>query len=279
MEEASENNNLELEANFIALIKNQLQYQEQQEVEKIISADNEAEADFEFTKEIWEKLGNVSTPSPSPEMKTRFYTMLDTFKEQADIQKPIQKDHFLQKVKNFFSYKPALNWAYALMLVIVGGLGGYFLKNGNSQAVAGNETVEALSKEVQEMKQMMMLAMLENPVATERLKAVSYTQELKTVDNKIIDALFTTLNSDPNENVRLVTLEALMQLADNPKVREGLVQSLMKQESPLVQVELADAMVKLQEKRSVKQFRKMLEKDDLNKAVKVKIENSIKELS
>lgn len=121
--------------------------------------------------------------------------------------------------------------------------------------------------------------MLENPTATERLKAVSYTQELNKVDDKVIDALLTTLNSDPNENVRLVTLEALVQLGNYPKVREGLVQSLMKQESPLVQVALADAMVKLQEKRSVKEFKQLLQKENLNKAVKGKIEKTIQVLS
>ncbi|MDZ7933765.1 MAG: hypothetical protein U5M51_02080 [Emticicia sp.] len=36
---------------------------------------------------------------------------------------------------------------------------------------------------MQETKELMMLSMLENPTATERLKAVSYTQELNKVDD------------------------------------------------------------------------------------------------
>ncbi len=80
-------------------------------------------------------------------------------------------------------------------------------------------------------------------------------------------------------NVRLVTLEALAELAHDARVREGLVQSLTKQESPLVQVALADIMVKLQEKRSLKPLRQLLRQDGINDLVKSKIEQTIKELS
>jgi HEAT repeat protein len=98
------------------------------------------------------------------------------------------------------------------------------------------------------------------------------------VNDKVLEALFTTLNTDDNENVRLVTLDALVELAANPTVREGLVASLLKQESPLMQVALADALVQLQEKKSVKSFKKLLENQQLNSGVKQKLEQSVKKL-
>lgn len=239
--------------------------------------------DFEFDKEeqdLWEKLGKIDTPSPSPEAKTRFYAMLDTYQNELESKKENSFQAIFERFKQAFKYKPAYNWAYALVLLALGGITGYFSgRTTANETLAHQDKVEQLSSEVQEMKQMMMLSMLENPTATERLKAVSYTQELSTVDDQVIDALLTTLNFDQNENVRLVTLEALIQLAHHPKVREGLVQSLLKQESPLMQVALADAMVKLQEKRSVKQFKKLLKKDNLNNSVKSKIEKTIQVLS
>jgi hypothetical protein len=57
------------------------------------------------------------------------------------------------------------------------------------------------------------------------------------------------------------------------------VQSLTKQESPLVQVALADVMLKLQEKRSLKPLRQMLLQEGVNDLVKIKIEQTIKELT
>jgi hypothetical protein len=235
-------------------------------------------------KQLWEALGKIVTPPPSTEVKTRFYAMLDTYINEVESQKSTVFEQSLHYLKSIFTYKPAYNWAYAMVLISIGSLIGYFSGNmigkfSNNQAINSQADVKKLASEVQEMKQIMMLSMLENPMATERLKAVSYTQELNNVDDQVIDALLTTLNFDQNENVRLVTLEALIQLANNPKVREGLVQSLLKQESPLMQVALADAMVKLQEKRSVKQFKKLLQKENLNEAVKGKIEKTIKVLS
>lgn len=239
--------------------------------------------DLTFDKEeqdLWEKLGEIKAPNPSPESRTRFYAMLETYQHELESKKENSFLVAFERIKKLFIYKPTYGWAYALGLLILGGTIGYLSgKSADNQMLTSQEKVEKLSSEVQDMKQLMMLSMLENPMATERLKAVSYTQELNTVDDQVIDALLATLNFDQNENVRLVTLEALIQLAHHPKVREGLVQSLLKQESPLMQVALADAMVKLQEKRSVKQFKKLLKKDNLNHFIKHKIEKTIQVLS
>ena len=98
-------------------------------------------------------------------------------------------------------------------------------------------------------------------------------------DGQVVEALLATLNNDPNVNVRLMTLEALAQVAvRNASVREGLVHSIMEQESPLVQAALADVMLKLQEKRSVQPFRKLLQQKDLNVQIRTKIEQTITKL-
>ncbi|MCP9749125.1 HEAT repeat domain-containing protein [Lacihabitans sp. CS3-21] len=233
----------------------------------------------DIEKTLWEQMGKLRVPEPSKDVKIRFHAMLDTFKAEEEAKKEGIFQILLERFKTLFAYKPAYNWAYAMILIVISSGAGYFIGKPNSEVAANSNEVKRLSSEVQDMKQMMMLSMLENPVATERLKAVSYTQELNNVDDQVIDALLTTLNFDQNENVRLVTLEALIQLAENPKVREGLVQSLLTQESPLMQVALADAMVKLQEKRSVKQFKELLRKENLNDAVKGKIEKTILVLS
>jgi hypothetical protein len=71
----------------------------------------------------------------------------------------------------------------------------------------------------------------------------------------------------------------LRQFADEPQVREGLIQSITRQESPLVQIALADVMVGLQEKRSVKQLQRLLEQENLDETVKIKIKETVKVLS
>jgi hypothetical protein len=46
----------------------------------------------------------------------------------------------------------------------------------------------------------------------------------------------------------------------------------------LMQSAIADVMVKLQERRSIKSLQKLLNKKDLNGMVKIKIEQSIRKL-
>ncbi|HVS97116.1 MAG TPA: HEAT repeat domain-containing protein [Puia sp.] len=135
--------------------------------------------------------------------------------------------------------------------------------------------LQALTAQVHEMREMMMLSLLQNPAASERIRAVSYTSDIRHVDPKIATALLATLNNDPNVNVRLTTLEALTHFARDPRIREGLVQSILQQQSPLVQAALADVMLRLQEKRAVAPFKKLLQQKELNTMVRARIEQTI----
>jgi HEAT repeat protein len=165
-----------------------------------------------------------------------------------------------------------------LVLVTFGLVLGYLLHRPAQTSIAYNKQIDSLSSQVSEIKQVMMLSLLQDPSASQRIKAVSYTDDLGNVNLRVIDALLTTLNEDPNVNVRLATLEALVRFSGEPKVREGLVRSINLQESPIMQSAIADVMVKLQEKSSVQSLQKLLSKKDLNKMVKVNIEKSIQKL-
>lgn len=213
---------------------------------------------------LQQQLGEMAVPEPSPALRADFYAQLETFREEVK-PRPVRR----------FLHTYAFRAVAACLLLSVGIGAGFWL----SERSASRRQVDELSEQVRDMRQMMMLSLLENPSATERLRAVSYTRDMNEVNDKVLDALLTTLNNDPNPNVRLVTLDALVQLGSDPRVRQGLVQALGNQESPLVQVALADAMVKLQEKRSVKPLKRLLRRENLNDLVKTKIEQSIKDLS
>lgn len=229
-------------------------------------------------RQMWQRMGAVPTPEPRPEMRTQFYAMLDSFEQEETVQ-PQPIGARLAELFRQWSTGLAAKLAYSVVLLGIGLVAGFWLQRPEKQDVAYQERIDTLSVQVQEMRQMMMLSLLENPSATERLRAVGFTKDIPDVDSHVVDALLMTLNNDPNVNVRLVTLEALADLARDARVREGLVQSLTRQESPLVQVALADVMVKLQEKRSLKPLRQLLRQPGTNDLVKSKIEQTIKDLS
>ena len=203
-------------------------------------------------------------PGPSLDLDSRFHSMLAEEK---------------RKLSTGYSFRlPELNFlmprlAFGTLLLVAGFATGFWL-----QRKAVNPEVTQLTEEVSELKEMMMLSLLQKESVTERLRAVSLTNDMDKVSDKVTEALFQTLNHDSNVNVRLAALEALTLYSTQSEVREGLVRSISLQDSPLVQLTLAELMVALQEKKSVGELQKLLDSDQTPKEVKNKLKKSIEVL-
>jgi len=228
-------------------------------------------------QKVWDMMAVGETPEPSAHMKVKFQAMLDTYKDSvAD-----ERNSLWQSITGLFNnlWERQRRWplAYNLAIVLISfGCGYWFFSSGKGGKQ--EQELQALTSQVHELKQTMMLALLQNPSASERIRGVSYTSEIKHADKEVIDALLATLNNDDNVNVRLSTLDALAQMANHPEVRQGLIQSIARQDSPLMQSAIADVMLKLQEKRSVGSFRELLKQKNLDPGVKDKIRQTITQL-
>lgn len=206
-------------------------------------------------------------PESSISLDDHFYAMLSKMKKES---KGFSWGSFFSWPANGPELIPRL--AFASVLLLLGFFAGYWLK----PSAADSQQVEQLSQQVTDLKEMMMLSLLEKESATDRLRAVNLTSEMSNVSATVTSALLQTLNQDDNINVRLAALEMLKPYARDSRVREELVRSIAVQESPLVQLSLAELMVALQEKSSVKEFEKILKSDKTPADVKRKIEESIK---
>ncbi|OJJ18371.1 hypothetical protein BKI52_26085 [marine bacterium AO1-C] len=238
-------------------------------------------------KVLNDQLGQVEVPEPSEQMSVNFYAMLEEHKQTEKA-----SARFSTRLKTWWAAlnhrRMAYNLAYGLVGILIGGLGMYMMQDtstkGNKNLVISKKNEEQLADIKKQLARLetankeVMLTLIKEKSASERLRAVNLTSNLSDVDNRIIDALLTTLNTDSNVNVRLTTVEALSQFTTHPKVRTGLIKSIAKQESPLVQIALVDIMIDLQEKRSVKALKELLKKEDLNEAVKGKVEQGIQVL-
>jgi HEAT repeat protein len=223
------------------------------------------------TQFVLDSIDGLHNPEPSFNMKTNFRAMLDDFKSGA---KPAAASGFWSQLRLSWALQPRFPLAYGLIVLLICAGVVYWFSSNNQQEME----VQEMHAQVHELKQNMMLAMLNNPLASERLKAVNYTGEIKRVDKRVINALLTTLNNDTNDNVRLSALEALVRLAGNPEVRAGLIQSITKQDSPVVQLAIADVMLKLQEKSSVNSFKQLLRQKGLDDEVIRKVKETITKL-
>ncbi|GAB2966457.1 hypothetical protein GCM10027048_41090 [Hymenobacter coalescens] len=272
-----------IQEHLLDYLHHQLPPAAQQALDAHVAGCPDCRTELEMTRQLWRGLVQLPTPEPSETLRPDFYAMLAAYK--ATEMAPRSASSLSRAVgwlQALLTPQFAGRLAYSLCLLALGIAGGYWLTSQRPAPVgsADRQELAALTKQVQDMRQVMLLSLIDAPSATERLRAVSYTKELQQANPKVVEALLSTLNHDDNVNVRLATLEALAQLApDEPAVRQGLVRSLSQQDSPLVQSALADVMVQLQEKRSVAPLRRLLAQPDLNDAVKGKIQQSIRSLS
>ena len=230
---------------------------EVRQIEQWLEAGIISLTDLRNLSDLERELHQTSDPVPSMNLDARFAAMVAREKElQPTIKKAV-------------TLWPQL--AVAASLTVAGFLAGYYL-----QKPSGDVT--QLAQQVNEMKEMMMLTLLEKESASERLRAVSLTSDMTEVSDKVANALFQTLNSDPNVNVRLAAIEAMRPYTKNNRVREGLIQSIALQNSPLVQVALADLMVTIQAKQSITALKKILEDKRTPKDVREKIKKNIEVL-
>ena len=216
-----------------------------QQIETLIEHGKISLTQLSSLEKLNEQIELMKGEAVSVEQDNRFHQMLRQEKQKI-------RATVLISWPRLMEWMPRL--ALAAAMLIAGFSAGYYY-----QKPSGNYEVGVLSDQVKELKEMMMISLLEKESATERLKAVSLTEEIDGPSKKVTEALLNTLNEDESVNVRLAALEALGKYMKKPHVREGLVRSIAKQDSPLVQVALAEMMVTMREKSSVNELKKVLE--------------------
>lgn len=233
-----------------------------QELEQLIEAGEVSLTALTDLSQLNDRILAIPDKQTAMELDNRFYSML---KEE---QKKAQGNIWNFQWPSLQILAPRL--AFGIVLVLLGFSTGYWLNKPGEM-----DNVASLTREVTDLKEMVMLSLLEKESATDRLKAVSLTGEMSQASKKVTEALIQTLNEDGNVNVRLAALEALRPYVRESYVREAIIRSITHQSSPLVQVALAELMVALQEKKSVEELRKLLDEEGTPEEVKERIKESI----
>jgi hypothetical protein len=251
-----------------------LTMQEAEELRKVLEEEGYDVSRLDQITELLKQMDEVRVPEPRTEMRDRFYGMLEEEKSRM-AQKHRLIDILLQPIRSLFNTGFLPKLSYAAFILLVGFvLGHWILPERLFQSQTG-----VLIEEVQNMKKLMALTLFEQSTASDRLQAVYYTGDLPQPGDVLLEALLKTLNQDPSVNVRLASLEALVPHMDQAEVRAGLIHSIRNQDSPLLQMAIAELMLKTQEKEAVPEMEKLLQRKDLNEQVAEKLIESIKVLS
>lgn len=235
-------------------------------------------AEIEDLSAIWTKLGVLPREQPGPGLREKFYGTLEAYIAglEGEREKPGLGRSLSRLAARLMPRRPVYQAALALALLAVGVGSGLWL--GARRPDVRNE-VASLRQEVGEARQTAALSLLRQPSSSDRLMGVSWVENVRQPARPTLDALLRTLNEDPSVNVRLAAVDALYLFAGQPGVKEGLVESLSRQTSPLVQVALIDLLVGAREKRAVEALKTLAADEKLEPAVRMKAESGVKELS
>ena len=191
--------------------------------------------------ETWEMLGLLEpdplSAQPSAQLRPRFYQSLEAYQQGIQAAAPTPAK------RRFFDWGWP-GWAWSAALLVAGLAAGQWM----GQRERGRADLAGLQDEVHHMRQLVTLSLLEQQSASERLRGVDYAYRVDQSDTQVLAALLHAVNHDPNVNVRLAAVDALRKFAGNPSVRGSLDQSLVKQDSPLVQLALIDFIVDTRDK-------------------------------
>jgi hypothetical protein len=223
---------------------------------------------------VWEKLALLPAPEPSPDARERFDRMLLAYQAGRAEPQPVPSKPHTQWTGFQWLRLPVVQLAGALALVAIG----FLIGNGLNRARSQSDDLAAMRTELTNMRQLVVLSMLQQQSASERLQGVSYSQGESRLDPQILGALLHTLRYDSSVDVRLAALDALSRHSAQPQVRRGISDALQIQQSPLVQVALIDQLVEWRDPDAEQRLRNFEQSPDLNPSVRERAQWALSKL-
>lgn len=163
------------------------------------------------------------------------------------------------------TWRPVHIAAAMLLAALAGGGIGQQL----STAVhSSDRALDAVRAELHDVREMLALSLLAQSAASDRLKGVSSAGRLDDPRADVLTALVDVLLRDPNVNVRLASVRALARFRDRPAIREGVVEALVQEPSPLVTIALISFLVDAKDAIAVDALRQLSQDPGRDDAVR-----------
>lgn len=220
---------------------------------------------------IWRKLSLLPVEQPSSASRARFEAMLQAYQAgrsnlpagNSQWRKPASSWNVFQWLRS-----PLGAVAWSIALLAIGVYAGFHVAGSRSHS----QELAAMQIELTSMKQLVVLSMLQQQSATERLQGVTWSTREEQLDPQVLSALLHTLRYDGSVDVRLAALDALSRHARQPQVHKGILDALQDQQSPLVQVALIDLLLEWRDRDAAQRLQQLEQTPNLNPTVRQRVE-------
>lgn len=221
----------------------------------------ECRAEVAAMTETWTNLGSFEDEAvPHERLRARFHAGLAAYEAHESL-------HWTERLLGrWWPQQPLLQMGLAAALALVGVVIGQQLPSPVDAEVA------ALRTEVRTVG----LALLDHQSPQERLLGVEWSRRTAQAP-EVVSALLERVQYDSNLSVRLAAVDVLRAEVDIPGVRDGLAMALERQDSPLLQVALTDALLSA-ERPAVDAVRSMLERSELDPTVREYLQMALSEV-
>jgi hypothetical protein len=243
----------------------ELKNSQRQAIEEHISRCERCRLEYESFNHVWQKLTGMPDQQPSENLAVKFKTMLAGYLYGLQGSKIRPHFGFYKWLKTPFR-QPAFQFGFSVALLIFGFTFGSLFSSGFKYT--------KITRELDDMRQIVMLSMLKQQSSADRLQAVNSSYLVERPGENIRDALQQTLETDSNINVRLAALRALVPFAHDAQVRRKIVDSFNVQTSPLVQIEIID-FIRQTETRPIELLQILEQDKNLNDVVRQHIKWTI----
>ena len=222
-------------------------------------------AEYAAIADTWQRLRAIPAAEPdTASMQSRFEAGLREYVLEHQTARP--------RRRTLASY--GLQFAAAAALVVLGVLIG----RETTPPSAPDPQIAALRDELRDTREMVAVSLLQQQSATERLKGVSWSNQIEDAGMSLTSALLDVLIHDPNVNVRISAIDALKRFAEREDVRRGALEALPRQTSPVVQVALIDFVVEKNGREAAAALRRLANDPMANETVRMRAALGLKQL-
>jgi len=206
---------------------------------------------------LWGEMRDSQDEVPSERMRSRFHAALAAYEDRT---------HRARLARYLDWLQPApilLQTALAATVLVIGIVIGGDLADPSSE-------IDELRREVSAMS----VALLDHQSASERLLGIAWSAP-NAASDQVANALLDVLRNDRNVNVRLAAVEALGQWVDRPQVAGALLDALVIEQAPLLQVALVQLLLDRNVANATVVARQLLESGNLDPTVQEFVRDSL----